>query len=89
VGRLAMMGFLTGMVEEAITGRGILGQIGFETPNPALFATIVGLAAVATFYGTAQTIYKGLNKQMTARYVPSSEINLSADACCSGGIHNF
>ncbi len=66
VGRLAMMGFLTGMVEEAITGRGILGQIGFETPNGALFATIVGLATVATAFGTAQTIYKGLNKQMTA-----------------------
>lgn len=65
MGRLAMMGFLTGMIEEAITGRGILGQIGFDTPNPALFATIVGLATVATAYGTAQTIYKGLNKQMT------------------------
>lgn len=61
-----MMGFLTGMIEEVATGRGILGQIGFETPNPALFAAILGLATVATAYGTAQTIYKGLNKQLTA-----------------------
>lgn len=67
VGRLAMMGFFTSMVEEVITKKGTLGQIGFITPSPPLFVTISGAATVATFVGLAVTFYNANTGKMTAR----------------------
>lgn len=56
VGRLAMMGFITSIVEEAITGKGTLQQIGFNTPDINLMWTVIGLASAATLAGTAKTL---------------------------------
>lgn len=67
VGRLAMMGFLTSIVEEAITKKGTLGQVGFITPSPPLLYTIVGAASAATFTGLAVTFYNATTGKMTAR----------------------
>jgi hypothetical protein len=50
-GRLAMMGFVTSIVEEALTGRGTLGQLGIESPNPDLTIVLGSLALVATTVG--------------------------------------
>lgn len=57
------------MVEEVITKKGTLGQIGFITPSPPLFVTISGAATVATFVGLAVTFYNANTGKMTARYV--------------------
>lgn len=67
VGRLAMMGFTTSIIEEAITKKGTLGQIGFITPSPPLFITISGAATVATFVALAVTFYNASTGKMTAR----------------------
>lgn len=67
VGRLAMMGFLTSIIQEVNTKKGTLGQIGFITPSPALFYTIVGAATAATFTGLAVTFYNATTGKMTAR----------------------
>ena len=67
VGRLAMMGFLTSIIEEAITKKGTLGQVGFYTPSPPLFYTIVGAATAATISATAVTLTKASTGKMSAR----------------------
>ena len=69
VGRLAMMGFLTSIIEEAITKKGTLGQVGFITPSPPLFYTIVGAATAATISATAVTLSNAATGKMTARQV--------------------
>lgn len=69
VGRLAMMGFTTSIVEEAITKKGTLGQIGFVTPSPPLLITISGAATVGTFVALAVTFYNASTGKMTARQV--------------------
>ena len=64
-----MMGFVTSIVEEAITKKGTLGQIGFITPSPPLFITISGAATVGTFVALAVTFYNATSGKMTARQV--------------------
>ena len=61
------MGFLTSIIQEVNTKKGTLGQIGFITPSPALFYTIVGAATAATFTGLAVTFYNATTGKMTAR----------------------
>ena len=73
VGRLAMMGFLTSIIEEAITKKGTLGQVGFIVPSPPLLYTILGAATATTLTSLAVTIYNAQTGQMTARY----------SCCCS------
>lgn len=70
VGRLAMMGFLTSVVEEFITGKGTLRQIGFETPSTPLFAFLLIFFGGLTAFASARTLYKATNKQMTATCAP-------------------
>ncbi len=53
-----MIGFLSSVIGEFLTGKGTLGQVGFITPNPALCGVISVLAASATFYATWLTIFK-------------------------------
>lgn len=67
VGRLAMMGFITSIVEEAITGKGTLQQIGFNTPDINLMWTIIGLASAATLAGTAKTLNDARSGKLTRR----------------------
>ena len=62
-----MMGFTTSIVEEAITKKGTLGQIGFVTPSPPLLITISGAATVATFVALIITFYNASTGKMTAR----------------------
>ncbi|KIY99994.1 high intensity light-inducible lhc-like protein [Monoraphidium neglectum] len=66
VGRLAMMGFVTSIVEEATTGQGTLRQIGLE-PSPGLLAGLLGVLGVALVAGTASTAVKLAQKKMTAK----------------------
>ena len=75
-----MMGFLTSIVEEAITKKGTLGQVGFITPSPPLLYTIVGAASAATFTGLAVTFYNATTGKMTARCVT---FLVQAQACTS------
>lgn len=64
-----MMGFTTSIVEEVITKKGTLGQIGFVTPSPPLFITISGAATVGTFVALVITFYNASTGKMTARQV--------------------
>lgn len=68
VGRLAMIGFLSAVVGEFLTGKGALGQVGFITPNPTLAAVISVLAGGATFYATWLTIFKANIGRLDERY---------------------
>jgi hypothetical protein len=47
-GRLAMMGFVISIVEEAATGRGTLGQLGIDSPSMPLTIGLSSLALLAT-----------------------------------------
>ena len=49
------MGFLTSIVEEAITGQGTLAQIGLE-PSPALMGAMLALFGGATLASSAVTL---------------------------------
>lgn len=72
VGRLAMMGFLTSLLEEFWTGKGTLQQIGFTTPSGDLFVAICLLAGGATLIGTISTLSAATGGKLTlndmARY---------------------
>ena len=59
-------GFLTSVIEEFMTGRGTLQQIGLLTPNPALCTTLVIVFGGLTAYNAARTLYRATNKEMTA-----------------------
>ena len=83
VGRLAMAGFLTSCVEEIITGKGTLQQIGLFTPNPALFGFLLVFFGGLTAYATARTIYRATNKEMTAKCVPPLSEAVPSLASCS------
>jgi uncharacterized membrane protein YeaQ/YmgE (transglycosylase-associated protein family) len=71
-GRLAMMGFVVSIVEEAITGHGTLQQLGLDTPNSGLLALLCGVFGTATLVGTVDTVRKLVTRKMTpqdiARY---------------------
>jgi hypothetical protein len=71
-GRLAMMGFVTSIVEEAMTGRGTLQQLGLNTPSESLFTVLLGLLALGLIGGTASTAVKLATRKMSpgdvARY---------------------
>lgn len=67
VGRLAMMGFLVSIIEEGVTGRGTLQQIGLGTPDNTLLYVICGLAVGATLAGTASTLNKARNGKLSNR----------------------
>lgn len=76
-----MMGFLTSVVEEFITGKGTLRQIGFETPSTPLFAFLLVFFGGLTAFASARTLYKATNKQLTATCVPFAY--LVHEACCA------
>eukprot|EP00775_Hariotina_reticulata_P006599 gene6599-6827_t len=82
-GRLAMMGFVTSIVEEAITGRGTLQQIGFETPSTDVLALLLVVFGGATLVGTADTVRKLVTRQFTrgdiARYKNFLGLNNAED----------
>lgn len=67
VGRLAMMGFIVSIIEEGITGRGTLQQVGLSTPDNTLLYVICGLATAATLAGTARTLNQARNGNLSKR----------------------
>ena len=78
-----MIGFLSSVVGEFLTGKGTLEQVGLITPNPSLAATISILAAGATFYSTWLTIFKADARRLDPKYdsrvkIPSKAQNLHA-----------
>lgn len=66
-GRLAMMGFVISIVQEARTGLGTLGQIGLESPSLPLTIGLSSVALFATVVGTGVTAFKVSQKQLTNR----------------------
>lgn len=64
-GRLAMMGFVVSIVEEAMGNGGTLAQIGIDTPSPAVLGLLCAVFGGATLVGTATTAYKLVSKKMT------------------------
>jgi hypothetical protein len=64
-GRLAMMGFVVSIVEEAMGNGGTLAQIGVDTPSITVLGLALGLAGTATLVGTANTAYKLFSRKMT------------------------
>uniref|UniRef100_A0A383W9X3 Uncharacterized protein n=1 Tax=Tetradesmus obliquus TaxID=3088 RepID=A0A383W9X3_TETOB len=68
-GRLAMMGFVVSIVEEAMTGRGTLAQIGLAAPSTATLALLCGVFGTATLVGTASTVRQLVTRSMTPKDV--------------------
>jgi len=66
-GRLAMAGFVTSFVEEAMTGRGTLGQLGFQPPSGGLLGALVAITGLAVLAGSASTAVKLFNREMSAK----------------------
>ena len=77
VGRLAMMGFLTSLLEEFWTGKGTLQQIGFSTPSGDLFTAISLLAGGATLIGTISTLSKATGGKLSPKCVLLQPSNAS------------
>lgn len=67
-GRLAMMGFVTSIVEEATTGQGTLRQIGLE-PSSGLLTFMLAALGTAVVVGSASTAAKLVKKEMTKKDV--------------------
>lgn len=83
VGRWAQIGFVSSIIGEFVTGRGTLGQLGFETPSLPLLVFLVGGMGVATLAGTGNTISRLSGKKMTKsevdRYRSFLNLNNSDD----------
>lgn len=83
-GRLAMMGFITSIVEEATTGRGTLGQLGFPAPSQEILTTLCAFVGITLLVGTADTINKAFQRKLTpkdmARYKNFLGLNSDAEA---------
>jgi hypothetical protein len=63
-----MMGFVTSIVEEAITGRGTLGQLGLPAgPNTAMLSILAAATTAAVVAGSVTTAYKLVAKKMTPK----------------------
>ncbi len=68
-GRLAMMGFVVSIVQEAQTGLGTLQQIGLRTPSTEVLALLCAVFGTATLVGTVDTARKLVTKKMTPKDV--------------------
>jgi hypothetical protein len=83
-GRLAMMGFITSIVEEAMTGKGTLQQIGLPSPSSELLAALTALVGIVLLVGTADTINKAFQRKLSpkdiARYKNFLGLNSDKEA---------
>ena len=84
-GRMAMLGFASGVTGELATGKGILGQLGVDTPDSSVLLTLVVLMGGATAFATARTLFRLTNGTMTVaelrRY--STFFGLSTEAAAA------
>ena len=58
------------MVEEFLTGRGTLQQIGFSTPNQSLLGAILLIFGGATLVGTVSTLTKATGGKLSLECAP-------------------
>lgn len=72
--RRVSQGFLTSLVEEFVTGRGTLQQIGVATPSPTAFWTIIGLSGGLTLFATVQTLVKAQSKSIPPKCAVTSPV---------------
>jgi hypothetical protein len=84
-----MMGFLTSVVEEFLTGRGTLQQIGFQTPDQSLLGAILLIFGGATLVGTVSTLTKATGGKLSLKCEPCpsavhSPVLTEQDAMCTG-----
>ena len=61
-----MAGFVTAFVEEWWTGKGALGQIGFDTPSVGSEALVLGVGAAITLAATFKTLLRAMSREMSA-----------------------
>lgn len=59
------MGFVVSIVEEAMTGRGTLQQIGFDAPSTTTLALLCAVFGTATLAGTVDTVRKLVTRKMS------------------------
>ncbi len=64
-GRLAMMGFATGVTVELSTGQPILQQLGLTTPDSTIFTALATAIGGATLFATARTLLRLTGGDMT------------------------
>ena len=65
VGRWAMMGFASGLFVELATGKGILKQVGLESPNKGILILLAVVMGGATLAGTGVTIARAISGTMS------------------------
>lgn len=67
VGRAAMMGFVSSIVTEFVTGRGTLGQLGIDTPDQNVLIALCVIFGGATTWGAGTTLAALAQKTMSRK----------------------
>eukprot|EP00955_Chlamydomonas_euryale_P046547 353445-Chlamydomonas_euryale.AAC.30 len=65
VGRWSMLGFVSSIVVEFVTGRGTLQQVGLPSPSAPMLIGILAIAGGATIAGTVNTALRASGKKMS------------------------
>ena len=65
VGRWAMIGFASGLFAELATGKGILKQIGIQTPSTPVFIALAALIGGSTLVASGRTVARLLSGSMS------------------------
>ena len=65
VGRWAMIGFASGLSVELVTGKGILRQVGIETPSTPVLVGLSAFIGGATLLGSGITVARLMTGKMT------------------------
>ena len=76
------------MVEEFLTGRGTLQQIGFSTPNQSLLGAILLVFGGATLVGTVSTLTKATGGKLSLKCADAPRHDaLDASLFCLEQVH--
>ena len=65
VGRWAMIGFASGLTVELVTGKGILRQVGIDTPSTPVLVGLSAFIGGATLLGSGVTVARLMTGKMT------------------------
>ncbi|MEW5316365.1 MAG: hypothetical protein WDW38_007743 [Sanguina aurantia] len=81
VGRAAMMGFVSSIVTEFVTGRGTLGQLGIDTPDQNVLIALCVIFGGATTWGAGTTLAALAKKTMSKKEIDryKSFLNLNKE----------